>query len=654
MMEQYIEIIKHTLQTVSINHWERHIKKNHPEVWKWIYDHCRDYSPANFSESIYIILNSPPKRCENNQLPKFESYHKGYQKFCKHGCACFKQHLKKQQQQITNEERTRRRQKYKETMIERHGVDNPLHNAQIKEKIKQTNLEKYGVDNPSKAQVIKDKIKDTMQERYGVDAPMQSPEFIENYKQSMIDTHGVSFPKQSPEICNKISKTLIEKYGVDATWKSEEIQQKAKQTMLEKYGTENAWHVPEFIEKAKQTMLERYGAEYAAQVPEIVEKIKETNIEKYGAAYTFQTDAFKLKSKQTMLEKYGVPAGNSVHLTADQYQKMIDPEWLQTACETMSIYEIAQVLNCDVTTVYNRTKQFGIRESLGTAKSHAEQVIADYIRSLGFDDVIQNDRTIIKPKELDIVIPSANIAIEFCGIHWHSEKYRGKNSHKDKLLEAAKAGFQLITIFEDEWMTRPNVIRSAIRHKLGKSTDKIYARKTRTELVNDIELIKNFYDLNHIQGWDKGSTVTYGLFVENIPVAMMSFEKYKQNQVYLTRYATSITVVGGASKLLNCYIKNHPTITEIISFSDLRWTDGHMYEKLGFKPIQILNPDYQYIIKGVRHHKFGFRKKNLEKLFGHFLDVNNLTEQQIMSKMDIPRIWDCGKIKWEFKISNNK
>ena len=66
--------------------------------------------------------------------------------------------------------------------------------------------------------------------------------------------------------------------------------------------------------------------------------------------------------------------------------------------------------------------------------------------------IIHNDRRLIYPYELDIVIPDKKIAIEYCGLYWHSEKMgHDKNYHLNKLSMCEKIGYRLITVFEDEW-----------------------------------------------------------------------------------------------------------------------------------------------------------------------------------------------------------
>ena len=69
-----------------------------------------------------------------------------------------------------------------------------------------------------------------------------------------------------------------------------------------------------------------------------------------------------------------------------------------------------------------------------------------------FNNVIEYDRTLIKPYELDIVIPDIHLAIEFNGVYYHSIEAGtplGYHLMKTKMCEAKN--YRLIHIWEDEW-----------------------------------------------------------------------------------------------------------------------------------------------------------------------------------------------------------
>lgn len=75
--------------------------------------------------------------------------------------------------------------------------------------------------------------------------------------------------------------------------------------------------------------------------------------------------------------------------------------------------------------------------------------------------IIRNDRQLIKPYELDILIPTLNLAFEFNGDYWHSDKMVRKNRPQFKSAkqfddfkkqECEKQGIKLFFVREKQWV----------------------------------------------------------------------------------------------------------------------------------------------------------------------------------------------------------
>ena len=94
--------------------------------------------------------------------------------------------------------------------------------------------------------------------------------------------------------------------------------------------------------------------------------------------------------------------------------------------------------------------------------SNAEKEILEYIQTFNLS-IICNDRKIIRPLELDIVIPDKKIAIEYCGLYWHGNlKKPDKKYHLKKLELCNEQGYRLITIFEDEWLFKNDIVKDRL------------------------------------------------------------------------------------------------------------------------------------------------------------------------------------------------
>jgi len=261
--------------------------------------------------------------------------------------------------------------------------------------------------------------------------------------------------------------------------------------------------------------------------------------------------------------------------------------------------------------------------------------------------------SIIKPNQLDIFIPSHNLAIEFNGLYWHSEQYKPNNYHLNKTESCEKQGIQLIHIFEDEWLFKQDIVKSRLLNIIGLTQNKIYARKTEIKEVLSLQS-KEFLTKNHIQG-SINAGIKLGLYYNDELVSVMLFNKPRlgigtsYDGYELSRFCNKLNtnVIGGADKLLKYFIKSYQP-NQIISYADRRWSQGNLYEKLGFELKVVNKPNYSYICGKIRKHRFGFRKELLKK---EGFDTINKTEHQIMLDRGIYRIYDCGTKTYQLKIN---
>lgn len=217
-----------------------------------------------------------------------------------------------------------------------------------------------------------------------------------------------------------------------------------------------------------------------------------------------------------------------------------------------------------------------------------------------------------------------------------------------------KRSYNVIIVFEDEYVNHREIVLSKIRHlfKLDK-LPKIMARKC---LINTIKQndARDFLNNNHIQGF-VNSSIYLGAYYNNQLIAVMSFIKEPGDKWNLSRFASDNNYIccGLGGKLFDYFIRNY-NFKSIKSFADKRWTyntEKNIYLDLGFKEVQNVMPDYRYFKSGekVRHHKFNFRKQILHRKYG--LDMN-LTETEMVKQLGYNRIWDCGLIKYVYTKTN--
>ncbi len=290
-------------------------------------------------------------------------------------------------------------------------------------------------------------------------------------------------------------------------------------------------------------------------------------------------------------------------------------------------------------------------------RSKGEIELFEFVQSID-NEAIRCDKKTLSGIELDILCKKHNIAIEYNGLFWHSEKQgKNKNYHLDKTEMCLKKGIRLIHIFSDEWECKKEIVKSRLLHLFGQDTEKIYARKCEIKQLES-KTKSAFLNEYHLQGDDK-SNISYGLYHNGELVSVATFGKLRVNLGHKNRDTNNWelyrfcgkNVVGGFSKLLKKFIKeNNPQ--KIITYSDRNWSpspEHSFYGKVGFSFLSYTKPNYYYMLKyKKRENRFNYRKS---VLISKGFDANK-TEREIMFENGYDVIWDCGNLKYEMTIDN--
>jgi hypothetical protein len=254
--------------------------------------------------------------------------------------------------------------------------------------------------------------------------------------------------------------------------------------------------------------------------------------------------------------------------------------------------------------------------------------------------------------ELDIYIEELNLAIEYDGLIWHSEKYKSdKNFHLNKTKLANNFGIRVIHIFEDEWLERKYQVKGYLKSVLGKNEIKLFARKTDLKEVPKKEA-RNFLEKYHIQGATVFD-IAFGLYSGTDLVAVVTGGTHHRqghgNIFVLNRLAfkANVSVAGGSSKLLKTLVSyaKEQGYSKLISWSDNRWSEGKVYKSTGFLLEEEMRPDYSYVNRETRISKQSCQKKKLIDKGG----VGN-TEKEMALSLGLYRIFDCGKKRWVLNL----
>ena len=636
---------------------ESGFKKNFPKLYSEYLDYFdKDkYDTYPFNQLLYHYFNNDKFMsigiCKNEKCSnrcKFNDFKTGYYDFC--SCKC----------SLSSEIH---KEKVRQTCIKKYGVDCVFQDKEVKKKIKDTRLDKYGsmcsdeaVQKAKKTKLEKygnekyvntEKIQQTKLERYG-DSGYHN---VEKMQQTKLERYGDS----GYHNIEQMKQTNLERYGVEYYSQLDEFDEKIYQTKLERYG-DSGYHN---IEQMKQTNLERYGVEYAQNSDIIKEKIKCTNLKRYGNEYAIGSDTVRKKIVETSIDKYddANPYRGKLHRELiKKFPELIGFSGNKYICKCLNI-------NCDAcekkqfelpSPIFRRRKNQGIELCpilnpilVSDGTSDIENDIYLYIKSIYSGKIIQNDRSILNGKEIDIYLPEMNFAIEFNGLYWHSEVYKDKMYHQEKTILCENKGIQLIHIWEDDWLDKKDIVKDIIQSKLGMN-DKIPARKCIVKEVSSKES-KEFLEKYHIQG-NVNASIRIGLYYDDSLVEIATFGKLRnilhsngqENQYELYRLCSKsgYTVVGGVSKLLTHFIRKYQP-KQIVSYANLDISNGNVYNSF-FKKISITTPGYYWSKDGYKYHRSNFTKHILVK---NGYDKNK-TEEEIMHELGYYKVYDSGNIKY--------
>ena len=445
------------------------------------------------------------------------------------------------------------------------------------EKRRSTNLKKYGHVNAAQSQSAK-----------------------ENHRNFFADE------QKKQQAFEKFQKTFLDRYGVDNPAKLEHVKEKKRLTFLEKYGVDNPQKNVDINKKSLETKKQKYNERY------LLETSYDRMFKKYqDLGYTL------------LVEKENYQGTNQKNVVRYQFRHESCGHIFETY-----IYS-SHLPVCPV--CYYKSPSF---------VSKAEKEIGDWIESHSVS-VIRTERNLISPLHIDIYLPHHKLAIEYCGLYWHAQNSNGKLSsyHNDKLQKCNSLNIDLITIFEDEWLTNKELVKSIIQNKLGLS-EKLGARKCEIKSISNLQA-KQFIDQNHLQSYIPAS-INLALYYQNEIISIMTFGKSRYNKKYeweILRFChkQGFNVIGGAQRLWKFFIKSiNPK--SVISYCDLRWFTGNTYEKLGMTLLHQTPPSYWYTNYQQRYHRSNFTKK---KLIKQGYDATK-TEEQIMFELKFDKIWDCG------------
>ena len=457
---------------------------------------------------------------------------------------------------------------------------------------------------------------------------------------SLIFVNG-SYPNYCSAKCRNNDPEVIakNKFGVSKSLKcaylehGNSIKNKRAKTLETKYGVSNSsspFSYKEIREKAKNSIIERYGVDNVMKLPEFHSNTKETFRKLSTQLWKERGLDIEYTDHDTVIIKNGCNIHGDIEMDISTFNN-------RTKAERINVSEICPVCN-------------PLHHNSGK-----EIFLMKFFDELGIKYNV-NDRTVIKPLELDFYFKEYNLAIEINGTYFHGEyssKPKDYHLHKTELCE--EKGIQLIHIWEDDLVNKKDIVLSMLKNKFRKNNIKISARSCVVKNVSAADATL-FLNNNHLQG-AINSKYKFGLYYNDELVSLMTFGKLRASlgtksnnstcELYRFCNKLGVTVIGGASKLFKHAVNvlKNDNILDIITYAKRDWSTGNLYKKLGFTFIKYTEPGYFWTnSRGKRYNRYSFRKSEIAKTE----EEKEMTEVEIMHKRGYYRCYDSGNLKFHF------
>ncbi len=438
-------------------------------------------------------------------------------------------------------------------------------------KIKESNEKIYGC-HPSKLQTTKEKVINTNKSKFGTEYYSQLESTKNSKKKKFLDKYGVDNPSKLDFIKSKKIETSIKNWNSEHPMKNEYVKKKCFDSQeINKHPFTNKSFLKDVIDTKQKNILYKYKKIVENDEYEIIDNTKnEMKILHKKCDQIFYTNYSTLRNRLN--------------------------------------YNITLCTNC-----------FPISES----KSVKEKDFVSWLRSLNLN-IKENDRNILNGKELDIYIPEYNLAIEFNGLYWHSEKFKDKNYHLDKSLKCSEQGIRLLHVWEDEWIFKQDVVKSTILDILNMKKNFKYKDLLTVKVLNDKNNIEKFVSKNSLNFFEK-TNLNISVFHNQEIIAILCLKRNGKNYTIINHVEKiSNDIKYNTFEILFNYLLNNYYYENIYLMNDFRF--GNIVSEDIFEKINFSKPSF-YLCKGNQR----FSKKEIKNNKGYF------------------KLYNCGINKFKYK-----
>lgn len=320
---------------------------------------------------------------------------------------------------------------------------------------------------------------------------MKDKEVQNKIREAYKDKTGYEHNFSNPEVIKKIRETNIRLYG-GIGFASKELKQKA----LESFNKEHDSDIKDFCQVAHTEEIEKRR----------IETRLKNNDGKYFSEQAISNIVKSINTEEANIKRVKNRIKNYPNYYPDEYFKRLQENSLKTyAWAKMKLFKPHDkgdcICHCDLCNSDYEINLNTLRTRYWSNKvlctkcnplysecannftySKKEKQVLEEVKKIYNGTILENDRSALGIRELDIYLPDLHIGIEFNGDYWHANPlyyketdivYEGKTAQeiwnrdlfKKHLCE--EKHIKLITVFETDWEQNQTEVINNIKQFIG-------------------------------------------------------------------------------------------------------------------------------------------------------------------------------------------
>ncbi len=428
-----------------------------------------------------------------------------------------------------------------------------------------------------------------------------------------------------------MKKTVKKKYWVSNISQLEEIQVKIKQNNIKKYWVSNTSKLESIKSKIRETNFINHWVFSTSSLKTTKDKIKQTNILKYWKDSFLQTEKARLARKNLSINKI---------LAKDSNINILD-KWYKYKCDICN--KISKYITFKNKAIFLQRVRLWFLPCQHCIPSSWAWINSRSTIEIQLDKAIQElwVKTEHK-KNIDIFLPDFNLWIEVNWIYWHSDKFKDKNYHKNKII---KNDINLLFFTDYELLNNFETILNYIKWKIW-LLPAIWASKCKIKNIWTLEA-KNFCNKYHIHWFSSWSKYYWMFFKDSlVSVCIVWKNRFSKDWIEIIRLANKTKIIWWFARFLKRIKNDFKNYNKIITFIDAYLWDNldNVFTRNWFSYISHTTPNYNWFINRwkTKLSRYQCMKHKLLKKWYKWE-----TEDEIMKWLWWIKVYDWWNYKFE-------